>query len=215
MDDRSKGERLAGRPWRVLESRYSFQDRWIGLRSETVELPNGNILAPYHTLEFPDWVCAVVLTAQGEIVLVEQYRHGIGHAMTELPAGAANAGEDPLIAMQRELAEETGYGSEDWRCLGTYAVNGARHTNRVHAYLALDARKTSAPRLEDGEILEIHEMPWQDFMGRLVRGELKFAACQLACLFWLQVLAGTSSDSRLVRLRFRGRQGTSGSLGDR
>jgi hypothetical protein len=75
-DDVEKGGRLVGQPWKVLESGYSFKDRWIGLRSETVQLPSGKILSPYHTLEFPDWVCAIVLTVDRRIVLVEQYRHG-------------------------------------------------------------------------------------------------------------------------------------------
>ena len=65
-------------PWQVLDTKYSFRDRWLAVRSDTVRVPNGTVLSPYHTLEFPEWVCAIALTAGHEIVLVEEYRHGVG-----------------------------------------------------------------------------------------------------------------------------------------
>ena len=70
-------------PWQVLESKYSYRDRWLAVRSDTVRVPNGTILSPYHTIEFPEWICAIALTPEREIVLIEEYRHGIerkGHA---------------------------------------------------------------------------------------------------------------------------------------
>ena len=64
-------------PWQVLESKYSYRDRWLAVRSDTVRVPNGTVLSPYHTIEFPEWVCAIALTPEREIVLIEEYRHGI------------------------------------------------------------------------------------------------------------------------------------------
>lgn len=199
-DDESRQN--ATRPWKILESRYSFQDRWLRVRSETVQLSNDKILSPYHTLEFPDWVCAVVVTPAHDIVLVEQYRHGAKQAMTELPAGAVDEREDALGAMQREVLEETGHASEEWHRLGTYVVNGARHTNRVHAFLAMNARKVAPQHLDDSEVIHIHKLPWQDFTARLSSGDLNFAACQLACLFWLQRFVQASSDPQVNKLTF-------------
>jgi 8-oxo-dGTP pyrophosphatase MutT (NUDIX family) len=103
--------------------------------------------------------------------------------------------------MQRELLEETGYISPDWHRLGTYAVDGARHRNRMHAYLAFDAQASRRQQLDDGEIIEIHHMPWNKFLQRLAEGELSLDACQLACLFWLQAFARSSADPRAARLR--------------
>ena len=73
-------EQGAIEPWQVLDTKYSFRDRWLAVRSDTVRVPNGTVLAPYHTLEFPEWVCAIALTAKREIVLVEEYRHGVKRA---------------------------------------------------------------------------------------------------------------------------------------
>jgi ADP-ribose pyrophosphatase len=186
-------------PWRVLQSVYSFKDQWVAVRSETVELPDGTVLSPYHTLEFPDWVCAVAVTPDLEIVLVEQYRHGAKRPMTELPAGAVEAGEEPLRAMQRELLEETGFVSDSWVHLATYPVNGARHTNKVHAFLALNAHAAGPQRPDIGELLVVHKLPWNDFKTGLDQGKLTFAACQLACLFKLQTLVHGQPENRQLK----------------
>jgi hypothetical protein len=74
-------------PWQVLETKYSYRDRWLAVRSDTVRVPNGTILSPYHTIEFPEWICAIALTPEREIVLIEEYRHGIERNSFELPCG--------------------------------------------------------------------------------------------------------------------------------
>jgi|LNAP01.1.fsa_nt_gb 8-oxo-dGTP pyrophosphatase MutT (NUDIX family) len=188
-------------PWRVLQSSYSFKDKWLSLRSETVQLADGTVLSPYHLLELPDAVCVVALTSALEIVLVEQYRHGAKRVMTELPAGAVDAGEQPLQAIRRELLEETGFAGDDWRLLGTYPANGARHTNSVHAFLALDVREVDRQRLDRGELLVVCKLPWHDFNRRLARGDIVMSSSQLACLFRLQMLVRDAADIGLEKLR--------------
>ena len=95
---------VAIEPWQVLESKYSYRDPWLAVRSDTVRVPNGTVLSPYHTIEFPEWVCAVALTPQQEILLIEEYRHGVKRLSFELPCGAPDHdGEDVLDAMKREL----------------------------------------------------------------------------------------------------------------
>ena len=56
-------------PWRLLHSIYSFSDRWLRLRSDTVRLPGGSTLTPYHVIEAADWVNVVAISEAGCIVL--------------------------------------------------------------------------------------------------------------------------------------------------
>lgn len=63
----------------------------------------------YTHLVCDDWVNIVPVTAQGDLVLVKQYRLPVNRETTEIPAGAIQPNEQPLEAARRELAEETGY----------------------------------------------------------------------------------------------------------
>lgn len=187
--------------WTVLESKYTFEDPWIRLRSDVVRLPNNKILSPYHTIEYPDWVNVIALTAEKNIILVEQYRHPVRQTFIEFPAGAVENGEElPLAAMKRELLEETGHVSEDWHPIGTTWANASRQTNRVHSFLALDARRVADQMLDEGEIIRVHELAFAEFLERAKSGAHPLPGLQLTCLFWLQTYVERSTDTRIRRL---------------
>ena len=189
------------KPWQVLDTKYSYRDRWLGLRSDTVRVPNGTILSPYHTLEFPEWVCAIALTPAREIVLIEEYRHGVERASIELPAGAPDDnGESVLAAIQRELLEETGYAADEWHALGASTANTARQKNRVHAFLALDARWVAEQALDPGEMIRVHVLPWARFMADLAAGRLEIPGLHLGALWQLRTYARRTQDPRLLAL---------------
>jgi ADP-ribose pyrophosphatase len=192
---------IAVEPWQVLDSKYSYRDRWLAVRSDTVRVPNGTILSPYHTIEFPEWVCAIALTPEREIVLIEEYRHGIERLSIELPCGAPeDESENVLDAMKRELLEETGYASQEWHVLGSSTANTARQNNRVHAFLALDARKVADQALDPGEVIRAHVVPWDKFIADLADGRLEIPGLQLAALWQLRVFAKQTRDPRLQAL---------------
>ena len=72
---------------KVIASRYTFADPWLRLRSDDVLLPSGELLSSCNVFEYPDWVDVIALTAELNIVLVDQYRHAVGQIRTEFPAG--------------------------------------------------------------------------------------------------------------------------------
>jgi 8-oxo-dGTP pyrophosphatase MutT (NUDIX family) len=82
--------------WRVTASRYIHKDRWIALRADDCVTDDGVPVAPYYVLEYPDWVEVVALDADDNVLLVRQYRHGMGDFSIELPAGGMDPGDtDP------------------------------------------------------------------------------------------------------------------------
>lgn len=187
-------------PWEVLDSTYNYRDRWLALRSDTVRLPNGRVLAPFHVIEQPDWVTVIALTRDGGIILVEEYRHGARQTVIELPSGIHDKPEAPLAAMQRELREETGFASDDWRPLGSFFANAPRLDNRVHCFVALDARKVAEPKLDDGEVLLAHEVPFAAFLEELRDGRRTFHGFQGGAMWLLHAHARRSGDRRLAAL---------------
>ena len=189
-------------PWKVLTSRYSFRDRWLAVRSDTVQLANGRTLEAYHTVEGDDWVNVIAITEAGNIVLVEQYRHPVGRTLIELPAGMIDAGETAEAAARRELLEETGHAGGRWHDLGALFPVAARLANQVRTWLALDVRKVADPAPDASESIRLHEMPWEQFAADLRSGGRPILeAPQMASLFLLSLFAQSSADSTIARLR--------------
>jgi ADP-ribose pyrophosphatase len=183
--------------WKIISSRYSFQDRWVKVRSDKVLLPTGRTLDPYHAVEVPDGVNIIPITDTGNILLVEQYRHVVGRTVLEIPAGHIDAGEEPEAAGRRELLEETGYASENWHDLGALFSGASRLTSQFRSFLALDVRKVTEPALAE---IRIHELPWNEFVGGLLKQPLMDAS-QMASLLLLFLYVGSSNNPRISSLK--------------
>lgn len=147
------------RPWRVLSEEVIVERRWLRLREQRVELPNGHEIDEYHVVDGPDWAAVLALTDAGEVVMVRQYRHGIGEGSLEMPAGIIEPGEPSLLAAQRELREETGYASESWHALSVVATEPARQSVRAHFFVAQGARLVGSSTPEQTEVLQTELFP--------------------------------------------------------
>ena len=158
------------KPWKVLETSY-FRPRF---RMDKCELANGNLLDAT-IFEFRSWANIVALTKQNEVVLVQQYRHGICDVLLEFPGGVVDDGEDPRDGAKRELLEETGYQASEWIQVGQLFPNPALQTNTLHCYLALDAEKISGQNLDAGEDIEVHLVPLDELIELAKRGEFPHA----------------------------------------
>ena len=160
------------RPWQVLDSKLLVSERWLQLREDRVRLGNGHEIERFHVIHGPDWAGILCVTEESEVVLVRQYRHGIGRASLELPAGVIEPQESPEEAARRELAEETGYESDDWVRIQTVSTEPARHTTQAHFFCARGARRTREPAPEESEVLEIVKVPLTDLTGLVMNGSI-------------------------------------------
>lgn len=71
--------------WQILSSEYLFSDLWFKVRKDVCKTPQGKIVDPYYVYEFTEWVAAVPVTEDGKIVMIKQYRHGLGETCIEFP----------------------------------------------------------------------------------------------------------------------------------
>lgn len=163
---------VAVSPWTVTASRNLLKDRWISVRADDCVTREGVSIAPFYVLEYPDWVQVVALDAAGDLIMIEQYRHGLGVISLELPTGGMDAGEDPLRAGQRELGEETGYAASAWRHVASIGTNPASHNNRCHIMLAQNAAFARPPADDPTERLRVVTMPVAAAVRRALAGEI-------------------------------------------
>ena len=149
-------------PWRVLTSAYLAREPWYTVRVDRVQLPGGTIIPKYWVSEYRPWVNVVAVTADDSVVLIRQYRHGIGAVHFEIPAGTTDAEDTSLeSAARRELLEETGYSGGTWSPLMTLSANPALQNNLTYTFLAEGVTAgVAAP--DASEDIRVHLIPLAD-----------------------------------------------------
>ncbi|MCC6459518.1 MAG: NUDIX hydrolase [Saprospiraceae bacterium] len=146
--------------WLVESSRYVYDRRpYMVMREDSVLLPNGARIPDYFIFEYPEWVSVLAVTKDGDFVLIRQYRHGIAQVHYELVAGVVDPQEPLLVAAQRELLEESGYGGGDWQPWLTVCANPGTHTNWCHIFLATGVERLEGQQLDHTEDIAVQVLP--------------------------------------------------------
>lgn len=175
--------------WRRTSTRVAYENPWIRVREDLVVRPDGSdglygVVQMQHPAVF-----VVALTEADEVVLVEVDRYTVGEPRSlEVPAGATD-GEDPLVAAQRELREETGLAASSWEEIGSmFALIGVADAPET-VFLARDLAHVGGEQLLDDGIVGVHRVPFAEVMAMVRRGEITDGET-LACLLLAAVALG-------------------------
>lgn len=165
---------------KTVEKETIFEGRIITVRKDKAELEDGSIVGRELVLH-SGGVCVVPLTKDNEVIMVKQFRYPFGEALTEIPAGKLEIGEDHRSAGLRELKEETGATCESFEYLGVCYPSVAYLSEKIHMYLArgLDFGEDD---LDEGEFLDVIRIPLDEAVKMVMDGKIPDAKTQIALL---------------------------------
>jgi ADP-ribose pyrophosphatase len=173
-------------PWRIQSSEVIADCRIFKVRKDVVVNPRTDRPHEVFVLEQPNWVNVIPLTADEQVIMVEQWRHGSRSVQLETPGGLMNDGEIPEQCGRRELLEETGYEAGEVIKLGTVYPNPAIQANLQHYLLAKDCRKVAGLNLDQGEDINVKLAPLADVPRMIQAGEIRHGIV-IGAFYWLNL----------------------------
>jgi 8-oxo-dGTP pyrophosphatase MutT (NUDIX family) len=180
--------------WRKKRSEKVFDCRIFSLHVSHSQAPGGDRSNEFYVLESRDWCNIIPVTADGKVVMIHQYRHGIEGITLEIPGGIVDSTDaSPLRAARREMVEETGYDSQEIIPIGVVHPNPAILNNRCHSFLAKNVRFVQRQQLDRDEETELMLVPLVEIPDCVQKGLITHALVVVA-FYWLGFkLNGTSS----------------------
>jgi ADP-ribose pyrophosphatase len=160
--------------WKTLSRRTVLDcGKFLSVEARAVQLPDGRVIDDWPWAIAPDYVNIPAFTEEGTFLCFRQTKYAIEGTSLAPVGGYLEPGEEPLVAAQRELLEETGYEAPDWVSLGSYPVDGNRGLGTAHLYLARGARRVREPDADDLEEQELLTLSRQEVERALDAGAFK------------------------------------------
>jgi 8-oxo-dGTP pyrophosphatase MutT (NUDIX family) len=166
--------------FRRVESERVLQYRMFELYRHAMADEEGQRGHDVFTFAFPDWVSVVPVTRDGSFVLVRQHRHGVDAPTLETPGGVIDAGEDPVVAAEREMREETGFGGGTLISLGVTHPNPVLQGNRHHMFLARGVERVGKTHFDTQEHCELVVVGADEMRARVREGAITHALVLLS-----------------------------------
>lgn len=138
------GDRFDPQP--VVRSTDRFDGLTWAVRTDEVRLSHGETVTRDYVVH-PGAVGIIALDADERVLLIQQYRHPVGHLLWEPPAGLMDlAGETPLATAKRELVEEAGLLAGRWNILADWFNSPGGSTEAFRCFLARDISEAEGGR---------------------------------------------------------------------
>lgn len=158
--------------WPVRSREVLARGRVCDFLQDEVAPPSGEPFRRQY-ISHPGAVGIIATDEHDRVAVVRQYRHPVGLELVEPPAGLLDVeGEDPLLAAQRELAEEVQLQAGTWRVLVDVCTSPGGSQESARVYWATDLSPAAHPEGFAPEDEEAHmQVGWEPF-GALVDGVL-------------------------------------------
>jgi ADP-ribose pyrophosphatase len=150
--------------------RIIYSGRLLTFYEDDVRLADGT-RAQREVVAHPGAVAIVAIDENDRVVLVRQWRHAIGRALWELPAGTRDRDEAPARSAERELAEETGLRAARITPLATAPLTPGYSTEVMHFFLATGLTEGPTDRDAD-ERMDVERFDREEISALVRDGEV-------------------------------------------
>ena len=156
-----------------MEEEDISPSHWFPLTRQKVQLTNSNIY-DYYFSRLGDVVQILAITQQNEVVLVRQYKHGLGQITLEIPGGLQQEGKSIIQSALNELEEETGIKAivDQLISLGKIAINPTKLKQVTYGFIMFDAEFNSVQQLEETEDIQIVLKPAPEVLQLALSGDI-------------------------------------------
>ena len=162
---------------KTLKKNYIYKGKILTLRKDDAILPDGKPCIR-EIIEHSGGACALYIE-NNKALFVRQYRYAYGESIYEIPAGKLNEGENPMLAAQRELEEETGIQCKRLKLLFVAYPTPGYTDEKIYIYRAFEGVKT-ARNLDEGEFVDTVWIELDKVKEMLQNGEIKDAKTIIA-----------------------------------
>jgi ADP-ribose pyrophosphatase len=161
---------------------------WFEVFKEEIQLPDGKVVPEFYEIEMPHYTAVFAVTLENKIIILRCYRHAVGEVTLTMPGGMMDEGESPLVGIQREFLEETGYKAKEWKSLGVFIGNCTRGCGTYHFFFATGAYPVQ--QADSGDLEELELLLWkqQEVEQALDEGQAKSLGVASMLLLGLRCL---------------------------
>ncbi|MES2375211.1 MAG: NUDIX hydrolase [Bacteroidota bacterium] len=160
--------------WTVINEQDVSPSPWFPVLKHTVKLGNGNIIDDYYFSPLGDVVQVLPITKNNEVVLVKQYKHGMGEILLELPGGMQQKNKSVIESALNELEEETGIKTtaDKLISLGKIANNPTKLKQVTYGFILFDAEFNTVQKLDATEDIQVIVLPAPQVLQMAINNEI-------------------------------------------
>jgi ADP-ribose pyrophosphatase len=178
--------RRAEVPWATKSTRQVYQNKWISLREDIVELPDGRTTL-YGVVTCSECVGVLPFLDRKTVLMAKQFRYVAQQVTWEMPTGGVHRGESREAAAQREMAEEIGYRAEKLTWLSTFHTSKSVMDETAHLFLAEGLIKGELPP-DETEFIDVRPFPFAEVLQMVLRSEITDSLTVVAVLHAARLL---------------------------
>jgi len=169
--------------WKQLGSTTKFENEVFRVRQDEVELEGGKKIQ-YAYIARAEAVIIVPVTADGEMVLLKQYRYPVDEWCLEVPAGGMHDEPDasPEEVARKELEEEVGAKAKSFTLIGEFYSTSSLTDEKCHVFLAEGVELTKKQETGESETIQVQLVPIEKAVELARTGAIKTGPCALAIL---------------------------------